>query len=191
VPKEEIYIWGDIMENITYTFKEVCEKTGYKSSVIRYYEKEFKLNIPRDTNGRRVFTQRDFEKLLFIKQLQKEGYTNGQIKKILNEKITETINEIAAASEAEYALNLPPEKPDTLDSNIIRIIEEKFNEISNNLNELNQNVSSKERDILISENLKLKMEIKQKSYELIELKEKLRYEKDKNKGFFKKIFKKV
>jgi hypothetical protein len=35
------------------------------------------------------------------------------------------------------------------------------------------------------------MEIKQKSYELIELKEKLRYEKEKKQGFFKKIFKKV
>jgi DNA-binding transcriptional MerR regulator len=179
------------MENATYTFKEVCEKTGYKSSVIRYYEKEFKLNIPRDTNGRRIFTQRDFEKLLFIKQLQNEGYTNGQIKKILNEKTISPIKEIAVTSEAQYGESLAIDKFDSVDTGIIKYIEEKFNEINNNLNELNQNVNSKERDILISENLKLKMEIKQKSYELIELKEKLRYEKEKKQGFFKKIFKKV
>lgn len=180
------------MENITYTFKEICEKTGYKSSVIRYYEKEFKLNIPRDTNGRRVFSKKDLDKLLFIKGHQNEGYTNGQIKRILNEKESMTSFEVAATMAiASNELNNGNKQPQLdLDKNVIKFIEEKFQEINSNINELNQNVNSKERDIILSENLKLKMEIKQKSYEVIELKEKLRYEKEKNIGFLKRFFKK-
>lgn len=180
------------MENITYTFKEICEKTGYKSSVIRYYEKEFKLNIPRDTNGRRVFSKKDLDKLLFIKGLQNEGYTNGQIKRILNEKEPMTSFEVAATMAiTSNGLNNSSKQPQLdLDKNVIKFIEEKFQEINSNINELNQNVNSKERDIILSENLKLKMEIKQKSYEVIELKEKLKYEKEKNIGFLKRFFKK-
>lgn len=178
------------MENITYTFKEICEKTGYKSSVIRYYEKEFRLNIPRDTNGRRVFSKIDIDKLLFIKKLQNEGYTNGQIKRIMNERDIYATKEVAASIDiASIGLNDLNKQP-PLDSNVIKFMEEKFQEINSNINELNQNVTSKERDIIISENLKLKMEIKQKSYEVIELKEKLKYEKEKSTGFLKRLFKK-
>lgn len=179
------------MENITYTFKEICEKTGYKSSVVRYYEKEFKLNIQRDTNGRRVFAKRDLDKLLFIKKLQNEGYTNGQIKKIINDGDIFTNKEIAASMDiASNGFNNAKDQP-SLDITVIKFIEDKLQEINSNINELNQNVTSKERDIILSENLKLKMEIKQKAYELIELKEKLRYEKEKNTSFIKKFFKKT
>lgn len=180
---KEVYYRGDIMDNTTYTFKEICEKTGYKSSVIRYYEKEFKLNIERDTNGRRIFSKKDLDKLLFIRGLQQEGYTNGQIKRIINDNCT--IPSIEAAAALDIPSNPQPE------IEIIKLIEEKFTEINNNLSELNQNVTSRERDIILSENLKLKMEIKQKSYEVIELKEKLRYEKEKNSGFLKRFFKKA
>ncbi len=179
---KEVYYWGDIMENTTYTFKEICEKTGYKSSVIRYYEKEFKLNIQRDTNGRRIFSKKDLDKLLFIRGLQQEGYTNGQIKKVINDST------IIPSIEAAVSLDITS-KPQP-DMEFIKFIEEKFQEINSNISELNQNVTSKERDIILSENLKLKMEIKQKAYEVIELKEKLRYEKEKNSGFLKRFFKK-
>ncbi|WP_168190022.1 MerR family transcriptional regulator [Caloramator sp. E03] len=176
------------MGGITYTFKDVCEKTGYKASVIRYYEKEFNLNIPRDVNGRRFFTQKEFDKLIFIRQLQQQGYTNGQIKKILEDNRFEGLQEIAIAKDLTFDGNDASLLP--LSQNIIKIINEKLQEINCNINELNKNISSKERDVLISENMKLKMELKQKSYEIIELKEKLKYEKERKKGFLSKIFKK-
>ena len=179
------------MENLTYTFKEICEKTGYKSSVIRYYEKEFKLNILRDTNGRRVFSQKDIDRLLFIKGLQNEGYTNGQIKRIINEKNVTTIKEIAASIDISANGFSDKAKQPQLDKDVLQFIEEKFQEINSNISELNQNVTGKERDIILSENLKLKMEIKQKSYEVMELKEKLKYEKEKSTSFLKRFFKKM
>jgi DNA-binding transcriptional MerR regulator len=179
------------MEYISYSFKEVCNKTGYKSSVIRYYEKEFNLNIPRDINGRRIFTQNEFDKLIFIKRLQNEGYSNRQIKKILNDSFTGANSEVAVTKEISVQNSVRNDAaPVKNDSILYKYIDERFKELNNTLSELNQNANTKERDILISENLKLKMEIKQKSYEVMELKEKLRYERERsNKGFLKRIFK--
>ncbi|HBF76273.1 MAG TPA: MerR family transcriptional regulator [Clostridiaceae bacterium] len=171
------------MENNNYTFKEICEKTGYKSSVIRYYEKEFEINIPRDANGRRIFTQQVYEILSLIKKLQTDGYTNKQIKKLLYNNDKDQTDETAVTAGYTEA----NEKQD-FNEEILKTLDSKLDEIKNNIQEINQNVNTKERDILISENLKLKMEIKQKTYEIIELKENLRYEKEKKKSFFPKLF---
>lgn len=181
------------MENNNYTFKEICKKTGYSASAIRYYEKEFKLSIPRDANGRRLFTKIEFDKLLFIKELQEQKYTNGQIKKILNESTNhanDILSEVALTIDTPHtssnlSLSLPNDN-----NNVIKLIDQRFNEINNSLVELNQNINGKERDLLISENMKLKMELKRKSYEIIELKENLRFYKELKKGIFSKLFKK-
>jgi len=66
----------------------------------------------------------------------------------------------------------------------IKAIEELKEEIIMLRNELN----SKERDVLISENAKLRMKIKEKTLENIELKEKLKKAEEKKFGFLKKIF---
>lgn len=54
--------------------------------------------------------------------------------------------------------------------------------------ELKNEIHSKERDILVSENARLKMKVKEKTYENIKLKEELGRLKENQKGFFKKIF---
>jgi DNA-binding transcriptional MerR regulator len=178
------------MENITYTFKEVCDITGYKPSVIRYYEKEFKLIIPRDSNGRRYFTQKVVEQLTNIKKLQQEGYTNSQIKKIIESQKNDGLSEAAITCDEAMAKikNDNIAFSHNLEDNVIKYIDDKLREINNNLQELNQTVISKERDLIISENMKLKMELKQKAYEIMQLKESLNYERKKKVGFFSKIF---
>lgn len=176
------------MGNKTYSFKEVCDKTGYKSSVVRYYEKEFKLNIPRDINGRRYFTEKELDEFLFIKQLQEKGYTNSQIKKVLEDRLSEPLDEIAVTSEEAMFIQETDSLGTAVDESVIKYIDEKLSQINNNLQELNQTVISKERDIILSENLKLKMEVKKKSYEIMQLKEKLTYEKEKKSSLFSRLF---
>jgi DNA-binding transcriptional MerR regulator len=173
-----------------YTFKEICDKTGYKPSVIRYYEKEFELNFSRDTGGRRYFTEDDFKKLSFIKNLQEKGYTNPQIKKILSQSSKETFSEIAITSDTFYNNIITAERPPVAEDSIINYMEEKFKEITENISQINQSVNVQERDLLLSENAKLKMELKQKSFELMEIKEKLRYERENKKGFLQLFFSK-
>jgi DNA-binding transcriptional MerR regulator len=179
------------MDNINFTFKEICEKTGYASSAIRYYEKEFRLEFPRDANGRRIFTKIEFDKLLFIKELQDKNYTNSQIKKIFLENHQLTSNsfeEMAITTDRLNTENLTSVAIDSNNDTVIRFIDKRFNELSHNIGQLNESINSKERDILITENAKLKMEVKRKAYEIIELKENLRYVKDKKKGLFKRLF---
>jgi len=67
----------------------------------------------------------------------------------------------------------------------LRAIEELKEEVI----ELRNEINSKERDVLICENAKLKMKMKERAYETAELKEKLKREQNSNKSIFKKIFK--
>ena len=81
--------------------------------------------------------------------------------KSINEKITETKNEI------------------------IRSFEE-FKEVLIDRDE--DGPKSKDKDVLLCENARLKMKLKEKSYELAELKYKIRRNDSKNMPFWKKIF---
>lgn len=176
------------MEKNIYSLKEACDKTGYKASAIRYYEKEFYLNIPRDNNSRRIFTQKELDTLLFIKDLQGKGYTNPQIKKLMsNEEVREEIAATLDVLEPNFFKGVE-ERIGEINPDFVKGLEEKLQEINKSLCELNESVTSKERDLIISENMKLKMENKQKAYEIIQLKEKLNYESQKKIGFFKRLF---
>src|SRR5690606_5874821 len=66
-----------------YTISEVSEITGYQPHVIRYYEKEFELEIPRNNSNHRYYTYKEIEVFNYIKSLQEKGFTNKQIKLIL------------------------------------------------------------------------------------------------------------
>lgn len=185
------------MDNVNYTFQEICKKTGYTASAIRYYEKEFNLVIPRNNNGRRLFTKIEFDKLLFIKELQEQNYPNSAIKKILIDKVNisnttanenESQLEIAATTDSSVISAVNSISNLIREQTIINFIDTKFKEVNENILTLNVNINGKERDLLISENMKLKMELKRKSYEMIELKENLRFFKNKNQGFFKRLF---
>ena len=181
------------MDKNYYSFKEACELTGYSASAIRYYEQQFSLNIPRDNNSRRIFTEKEVDILFFIKDLQGKGYSNSQIKKIIkNEEVRDQIMDNKAVMEEiiqsedvkeEIAATIGAIEP-----KYVKGLEEKLCEIKESLYELNETVNSKERDLMISENMKLKMENKQKAYEIIQLKEKLNYESKKKSGFFARLF---
>ena len=186
-----------------YTISEVAELTSYPPHVLRYYEKEFELEIPRNQSNHRYYTYLEIEIFQYIKSLQNKGFSNKQIKLIIkspellvdsNEETAltnitprENINSLELAK--EISLNLQEGFFDDLikrlDSNSecsIQMIEKLKDEIT----ELRNELSSKERDVLICENAKLKMKIKEKSYEVVELKEKIK-RMENNKGLFQKI----
>ncbi|MEF9935259.1 MAG: MerR family transcriptional regulator [Clostridium sp.] len=166
------------------SFKEACKITGYKASAIRYYEKEFFLTIPRDENDRRIFTEKEIDTLLYIKELQVKGYSNPQIKAKMEGK--DGLEEVAAS------VAMQPPISTVNAAGFVKELEDKLQEISKSLCELsetvNETVTSKERDLIISENMRLKMENKKKEYELLQLKEKLELEERNKKGIFSMIF---
>ncbi|CAK7016984.1 MerR family transcriptional regulator [Tissierella sp. P1] len=192
--------------NHEYTISEVSEITGYAPHVLRYYEKEFEIEVPRNNSNHRYFTYKEIELIQYIKTLQDKGFTNKQIKLIIqspeimmnNQETTDVVpvddniyfdtyqlaKEISTTLEEEFFDKLFNHINEGSEKNI-KVIEELKNEVAMLRNELN----SKERDVLICENAKLKMKVKEKTLENIELREKLKKTEEKQVGLFSKIFK--
>lgn len=185
-----------------YSISEASKITGYQSHVLRYYENEFNLKIPRNKSNHRYYTIKEIEVFQNIKSLQERGLTNNQIKQIINS--TEFINEEITEDETAITLpkgNLSYNKQDI--SLFLNDIKDNINNAISNINNsfqqsqegvlkeigtLRKDLAEKDQDIILCENAKLKMKVKQKSYEIAELKEQLNREKNKSKSFFKRIF---
>ena len=69
---------------VEYTISEVSEMTGYAPHVLRYYEKEFEIEIPRTDSNHRYYTTKEIELIQYIKMLQDKGFSNKQIKLIIS-----------------------------------------------------------------------------------------------------------
>lgn len=188
-----------------YTISEVAEFTNYPPHVLRYYEKEFNLEIPRNESNHRVYTYKEIEIFQYIKSLQEKGFSNKQIKLIINSpeilldaeeetaltifQSKEDLNTVELAR--EISLNLQEEFVEGLKNIISKNYEENtqiIEELKDEIIALREELTSKERDVLICENAKLKMKFKAKSYEVAELREKIK-RLEHNNGFFQKLFK--
>lgn len=195
--------------NRNFTISEASELIGYSNHVLRFYEKEFELEIPRNKSGHRYYTYIEVEKFTYIKTLKERGLSNKQIKTILSspEEVID-IDEIAATS---YAANadrrndiIPINNTEVdLTSNLIEIgqmlqekLDDNFDCLSKTLvqemqvsfNDFKEENTNQDKDALISENARLRMKLKERAYEAAALREKLkRYEHNKG-SIFKKLF---
>ena len=184
--------------DVEYTISEVAEITGYASHVLRYYEKEFEIDVPRKDSNHRYYTYKEIELIQYIKMLQDKGFGNKQIKLIISSP------ELVLTNSEETSLEVVEDNKLTVDTDYIareisNILEESFlekishyidmgnkdsvniiMELKEEIINLRSEINSKERDILICENARLKMKV----MEVNEL-ERL---KNNNSSFFKRIF---
>ncbi len=179
-----------------YTISEAAEVTEYPPHVLRYYEKEFELDIPRNEANHRYYTFQEIEIFQYIKVLQEKGFSNKQIKLIIESP------ELALNEEESAALTniMPRDKiePEKLSKEISGYLQEEFfnelvatldkntegntkllEELRDEITKLRNELNNSERDVLICENAKLKMKVKQKTYENLELKEEINKSKNK------------
>jgi DNA-binding transcriptional MerR regulator len=78
-----------IARKIYYSIGEVCDLTGLKPHVLRYWETQFEvLNPPKNRAGNRVYRANDIELILLVKHLlYEEKYTiEGANKRLLEMK---------------------------------------------------------------------------------------------------------
>jgi len=189
--------------NKEYTISEVSEITGYQPHVIRYYEKEFDLEIPRNNSNHRYYTYKELEMFNYIKALQEKGFSNKQIKLIIKSPELVISNGEAAITTLVKKENDTTLKPveiyeifkELITEELGYLVTEKvdngikiINELKNEIAELRNEINKNERDVLICENIKLKMQLKEKSYQVVELKEKLRKEQENSKGLLSRLF---
>jgi len=63
----------DIPDRVFYRIKEVCNLTGLKPHVLRYWEQEFKDIKPiKSPTGQRLYKKKDLEIIFTIKKLLHE-----------------------------------------------------------------------------------------------------------------------
>lgn len=196
--------------DVEYTISEVAEMTGYAPHVLRYYEKEFDIEVPRKDSNHRYYTYKEIELIQYIKMLQDKGFGNKQIKLIINSPemvLTQTEETSLDIINNDHTLHI---NTDYIAREISSLLEESFlekisyyidmgnqdsvniiMELKEEIVNLRTEINSKERDILICEVAKLKMKVKEKTYENMELREKLRKIEESQIGFFSKLFKPI
>jgi DNA-binding transcriptional MerR regulator len=181
------------MNNKKLSISQVSEITGYKAHVIRFYEKEFGLKIPRNKSGHRYFTYAEIETLQYIKQLQEKGLTNSQIKVIL--KTPEVMmegnddnREIAVAGTQSLKGDYSQQMLKELMQKLGEQLSEGLSSVTENLKELTDEIRARDKDVLLCENAKLRMDNKRKAYEVAELKEQLRKERNRKKTLLGRLF---
>lgn len=90
----------------------VSRRTGLTSDVIRAWERRYQVIAPqRASNGRRLYSDLDVEKLSLLKRATQAGRRIGDITHLSTEKLyalVETDDKAAA-----QALNIPTERPST------------------------------------------------------------------------------
>jgi len=87
----------DLPEKMYYKIGEIAKAFDVKTSLIRYWEKEFKtLHPKKNKNGSRLFTKKDVESLQHIYHLVKEkGFTlDGAKQKLKDERKLGMLEEV-------------------------------------------------------------------------------------------------
>lgn len=74
-----------------YSITELSQRLNTTDHTLRYYEKEFNIDVPKDNRGRRYYTPELANLMFKIRQMRNEGLQIKAIRKILisNNMITE------------------------------------------------------------------------------------------------------
>lgn len=74
-----------------YTLKQVSKISGLPIHTLKYWRKEFKINLQENSAGRKIFAQDDIDQILMIKHLRfVEKLTLKGIKRRLHEMKPQT-----------------------------------------------------------------------------------------------------
>lgn len=72
------------MEEKRYIISEVAERTGIETHVLRYWEDELDLDIPRNKMGHRYYTEEQVGLFKQIKELKDSGFQLKAVKAVLD-----------------------------------------------------------------------------------------------------------
>lgn len=73
------------MEKVRYMISDAANMVAVESHVLRYWEDELELQVPRNELGHRYYTEENIQEFLRIKELKERGYQLKAIKLILQD----------------------------------------------------------------------------------------------------------
>jgi len=74
------------LENIRYMISDAANMVNVESHVLRYWEEELELEIPRNELGHRYYTEENIRDFLRIKQWKEQGYQLKAIRMLVQEE---------------------------------------------------------------------------------------------------------
>jgi DNA-binding transcriptional MerR regulator len=77
------------VEKVRYMISDAAGLVNVEAHVLRYWEEELELDIPRNELGHRYYTKENIEQFLKIKEWKEKGYQLKAIKMLVHEKSTE------------------------------------------------------------------------------------------------------
>ena len=74
--KRAVYIkeGNDLLEKVRYMISDAARILALEQHVLRYWEDELQLDIPRNEMGHRYYTDENIKELMRIKELRSQGY---------------------------------------------------------------------------------------------------------------------
>ena len=79
------------MEKVRYMISDAATLVNVESHVLRYWEEELELAIPRNEMGHRYYTKENIEEFLKIKELKEKGYQLKAIRMIIHNGSSENL----------------------------------------------------------------------------------------------------
>ena len=81
------------MEKLRYMISDAADMVHVETHVLRYWEEELELSIPRNEMGHRYYTRENIKEFQRIKELKEQGYQLRAIRMILHNGKLETTSE--------------------------------------------------------------------------------------------------
>jgi DNA-binding transcriptional MerR regulator len=88
---------GIIVEKVRYMISDAANIAGVESHVLRYWEDELALDIPRNEMGHRYYTKENIQQFQRIKELKEQGYQLKSIRMILHNEGADAASAAATA----------------------------------------------------------------------------------------------
>lgn len=89
------------MEKVRYMISDAANRIQVESHVLRYWEEELELDVPRNEMGHRYYTEENLRQFEEIKKLKEEGYQLKAIKMLIHSPHTEELEPDAGEKKTE------------------------------------------------------------------------------------------
>ena len=98
---------GGFMDRVRYMISDAAGLVNVESHVLRYWEEELELDIPRNEIGHRYYTQENIREFQQIKELKEKGYQLKAIKMIIhNGNVEQKIPELTGMPDAKTQMDV-------------------------------------------------------------------------------------
>ena len=95
------------MEKVRYMISDAANIVNVESHVLRYWEDELELNVPRNELGHRYYTKENIQEFQRIKELKEQGYQLKAIRMIVHNMSPDAQAEVGTAHPGDKTGSAP------------------------------------------------------------------------------------